>query len=321
MPIINPCQAQDQAGVVNPGSTSPVERADVAHVDLPPPEPIAPLDLSGVTKLARFDLAVVGDTRPPFKNYTNSYPTAIITKIWSQVAQESPPAAFAVTTGDFQFSGASEPKVANAQFDLYLGARQGYPGTVLPVMGNHECTGSASSNCGPGLKDGEPALYLTYKERMLQPMGLDKPWYVARMAAEDGSWTAKIVVIAANAWSDEQATWLAEVLAQPTTYTIALRHEPRAVTEAPGVGPSNALLDKNPLTLLIVGHTHTASWTPALRQLVVGNGGAPPTGTMPYGYAMIRRRDDTALAFDVLHYQTREVLVHGAVWPTGTPAP
>jgi len=144
---------------------------------------------------------------------------------------------------------------------------------------------------------------------------------VVRLAAEDESWTAKIVVIAANVWSAEQALWLDQVLQSPTTYTIAVRHEPRAATEAPGVGPSNAMLDKYPLTLLIVGHTHTAAWHAPQRELVVGNGGAPANGIMPYGYAMIRRREDSALQFEVFHYQTRVSLLKGAVWPTGTVAP
>ncbi len=321
VPVLNPCTVPDEP-VGQPADSGLFFDPNDIHIsELPPPQPVAALDLFGVTKLSRLEFAVVGDTRPAFKNYTNSYPTAVITQIYQAVAAENPPAAFVLTTGDFQFSAADKADIANAQFDKYLSARALYPGTVLPVIGNHECTGATDSNCGPGSKDGSPPLYQTYLKRMLEPTGLPTPYYVVRLAAEDESWTAKVVVIAANVWSADQAEWLQGVLQSPTTYTLAVRHEPRAATEAPGVAPSNALLDKYPLTLLIAGHTHTAAWHIPQRELVVGNGGAPANGTMPYGYAMIRRREDSALQFEVYHYQTHATLLKGAVWPTGTVAP
>jgi len=48
----------------------------------------------------------------------------------------------------------------------------------------------------------------------------DGPVLLDHVDATDGSWTSKTVFVAANAWSDAQATWLDAELAKPTTYTF-----------------------------------------------------------------------------------------------------
>src|SRR6185437_13466465 len=69
--------------------------------------------------------AIVGDTRPPNEDDTANYPTAIITKIWQDVAGAQP--MFAISTGDYMFASTSGSQ-ASAQLDLYLGARAKYTG-------------------------------------------------------------------------------------------------------------------------------------------------------------------------------------------------
>lgn len=322
LPVDSPC------GSVLEQQSLPVDSGSRAPEDVAPPEDaspaaaaIPPLDLQGTATLERFDFAVVGDTRPPFKGLTKLYPTAVITQIWKMVTSEQPPVAFAATTGDFGFSDANDAETATAQFDLYLQARAQFPGTVLPILGNHECTGATQSNCGPGSKHGMPPMYQIWLYKFVEPLGLPEPWYTVRLAAPDGSWTAKMVVIAANAWSDAQAKWLDETLATQTTYTVVLRHESWTVDEAPGVKPSNAIIEKYPYTVLIVGHAHTASWTPERRQLIVGNGGAPLSGQIDYGYALFRQRKDGALHFQVRHYVSRKAMLEAAVFADGSPAP
>ena len=52
--------------------------------------------------------------------------------------------------------------------------------------------------------------------------------------------------------------------------------------------PSDAIIDQYPYTLKIVGHAHEYSQAGA-RQVIVGNGGAPISGSSNYGYALIEQ--------------------------------
>lgn len=264
--------------------------------------------------------AIVGDTRPPFKNGTSLYPTAIVSKIWKAVEAESPHPEFTVTTGDYQFSSANGATAA-AQLDLYLDAAKGYTGKVFYALGNHECTGATASNCGAGAADGLTQTYQIFLQKMLAPLGQKKPYYALNFADKKATWTAKFLFVAANAWSAEQAAWLESQLQQPTTYTLVVRHESSFAPEAPGVTPSQQLLQKYPYTLILAGHTHTVSYSAAQRQVIVGNGGAPLATAVNYGYAIIRQRPDMALEFNAYDYQTHAVLLHFAVKPNGNPAP
>jgi hypothetical protein len=267
-----------------------------------------------VAPLADLKFAVVGDTRPANLDDTANYPTAVITQIWMDVEAEGVP--FAVTTGDYMFASTVGAEV-DPQLDLYLGARAMFSGTVYPAMGNHECTGYTASNCGPGGKDGNPKNYTEFMARMIAPLGEKYPFYAERFAAPDGSWTAKFVSIAANAWTDYQASWLDKVLAEPTTYTFALRHEPHYSNTAPGVDPTTTILAKHPLTMLITGHTHSYSHVPAWREIIVGNGGAPLTASTNYGYVVIARQPDGALQTTSYNYQTHAIVEQFSVGPDG----
>ncbi len=268
--------------------------------------------------LASLDFAIVGDTRPPNKDDLNGYPTAVITQIFQDVQAENPPLPFIMTTGDYQFSSPNS-NAATAQFDLYLQAQANYTGMVWHSMGNHECTGAVISNCGTGNQDGTPQTYQIFMQKLMAPLGLSKPWYVLNFKAADGSWTAKFVVIAANAWSSEQATWLENAMSKPTTYTFVVRHEGVMVTTAPGVSPSAAIIAKYPFTLLLVGHTHTFDYYASDREVITGNGGAPLATGVNYGYTVIRQRADKALVINALDYQTHASIQKFAVKPDGTP--
>jgi hypothetical protein len=270
--------------------------------------------------LAELRFAIVGDTRPTNEDDTTNYPTAVITQIWDDVAKESPMPPFAVSTGDYMNANPSNHE-QDPQLDLYLGARAHYPQTVYAAMGNHECTGSTVSNCGDGAPDGETANYRAFLDRMARPLGVDRAWYVVHLAAADGSWTAKIVVVAANAWSDEQARWLDDTLALPTTYTFVVRHEPHQATAVAGVNASAAILARHPLTLLVTGHVHTYAHYPEALEVMIGNGGAPLTSGANYGYAVAFRRADGAIDLTAYDYQSRAVIDHFAVMADGSPAP
>ncbi len=269
-------------------------------------------------KLASLDFAIVGDTRPPSKDDLSGYPTSVITQIFQDVQNEDPPLPFVVTTGDYQFSSPNT-NAATAQLDLYLQARANYTGTVFYTLGNHECTGATNSNCGVGNTDGTTQTYKMFMQKMMAPLGVSQPWYVVNVAATDGSWTAKFVFVAANAWSNEQATWLDTAMATPTTYTFVVRHEGSIVTQTPGVSPSAAIIAKHPYTLLLVGHTHTFEYFASERQVVTGNGGAPLATGINYGYTVLRQRADKALVITAYDYATHATIQTFVVKPDGTP--
>jgi hypothetical protein len=223
-----------------------------------------------------------------------------------------------VTTGDYMFAATSTREQA-PQLDLYLQARTAYRGMVYPALGNHECDGFTRSNCGPGNATGLPPNYTTYMARMVEPLGEHQPYFVERFVATDRSWTAKFVFVAANAWSATQDAWLERTMSEPTTYTFVVRHEPHDATTAPGVEPSAAILARHPLTMLIVGHTHTYRHIPAYREIIVGNGGAPLTSGTNYGYVIIARGSDGQLAVTSYDYADHSVIDQFAVTAAGTP--
>ncbi len=268
---------------------------------------------------SRLYFAVVGDTRPPNPDETSAYPTAIITKIYSDIAGLAPQPLFVVTTGDYMFATPGHG-TAGPQLSIYLTAQQQFKGTAFAGMGNHECTGATASNCATSPTEN----FNVFMSQMLAPLGVSKPYYVVNVNATDNSWTSKLVFVAANAWDSTQASWLDSTLSQNTTYTFVIRHEPADANTAPGVDPSEAILAKHPYTLVLVGHTHTyGHYSDQPKEMLVGNGGAPPTGSKDYGFGIILQRADGTIQADVLDYQTLgyDAQFRFAVHPDGSPAP
>lgn len=155
--------------------------------------------------------------------------------------------------------------------------------------------------------------------RMLRPLGQAEPYFSVQIAARDGTWSAKVVFIAANAWGPKQAAWLDGELSHPTTYTFIVRHERTSVVAAPGVGPSRDIIRTHPYTLIIVGHTHTLDYLPAEHELVVGNGGAPLVSAHNYGYVIARQQEDGSIAFAAKDYATGATVLSFSVGADGSP--
>ncbi len=269
-------------------------------------------------KLDSLSFAVVGDTRPPTEDDLAGYPKLVAGKIWQDVQNQSPRPAFALTTGDYVFANPYKQGSAQ-QFDLYLGARAAFVNEVFPAMGNHECTGGTASNCGTG-KDGLTSNYVNFLKKMLAPIGQSKPYYSMEVDANDGKWTSKFVFVAANAWDTNQSAWLDAELAKPTTYTFVVRHEPSGANQAPGVDPSDAIIAKYKYTLLVCGHTHTFQNLPSSRQMIVGNGGAPLSGNVNYGYVIARQRQDGVIELKNYDYATNAPTYSFALTPDGAPS-
>src|SRR5262249_1343631 len=117
----------------------------------------------------------------------------------------------------------------------------------------------------------------------LVPAGTSTPYY--RIDVDTGAGTAKLVFIAANAWSPTQADWLEQQLADPTAYTFVVRHEAAAVTDTVGAAQSETIVQKPPLTLELLGHWHTYEKLDE-RHVVSGNGGAP-LSSGHYGFVLV----------------------------------
>jgi hypothetical protein len=265
--------------------------------------------------------AVVGDTRPATVDDTAGYPTAIISTIWQDVEAERPHPAFAVATGDYMYVGNTNEQ--NPQLDAYFSARTVYSGPLYAALGNHECNTATESNCGSGSLNGRsmdyfPGNYRAFLDRMVTSLGVTTPWYSVRVRGADGSFTAKIVIVAANAWVDEQAAWLEATMAEPTDYTFVVRHEPSTATQAPGTHASQAIISRHPYTLLLVGHSHRYAHVSA-REVIIGNGGAPLTGSSQYGYVIVRRRPDGAIELTAYEYLQRRVMDSFVVGADGSP--
>lgn len=266
----------------------------------------------------RLHFAVVGDTRPNYLDDTANYPTATINGIYGAIAKLDPIPSFVVATGDYVFASTGRDEGAK-QMGLYLAARSQFGGPFWPAIGNHECTGYTRSNCGPGAKDGTPQTYTAYISKMLGPIGETVPWYTRKVSAPDNSWTAKFVVIAPNAWNDTQAKWFEAELKKPTTYTFVVRHEPTFASEAPGVGPSDAIMAKYPVTLMLEGHSHTWRHDYGSKEVVIGNGGAPSTSSVPPGYTVISQRLSDGAIVVTSYSVPGKVLFSFAVKADGSP--
>jgi hypothetical protein len=84
------------------------------------------------------------------------------------------------------------------------------------------------------------------------------------------------------------------------------------------VTPSDSIIAKYPLTLEICGHTH--DYSKSGNKIVMGNGGAPLTGSGDYGYGVVAQRSDGAIVVDEIDYQTgaADPSFHFVVTPAGT---
>ncbi len=285
--------------------------------------PQAAVDQIAVAE-AQLSFAIIGDTRPAVVDDTAAYPSAVITTIFQDLQAESPRPGFAVGTGDYQFSS-NGSSATSPQLDMYLKARSAFSNPEYPTMGNHECTGATKSNCGAGTSDGVTSIYSTFVSKILTPLGIHNPYYSLLVKPASNAWSAKIVFVAANAWTPAQASWLDSILAQPSTYTFIVRHESSQASTAPGVTPSGQIIAKHPYTMLIVGHDHTYKRL-SQKEVIVGNGGAPLTTGSVYGYGIVSQRSDGSIQLTFYNYKTHAVIDSFAVnadgsTATGTPPP
>ncbi|MHB1845314.1 MAG: metallophosphoesterase [Deltaproteobacteria bacterium] len=277
-------------------------------------------------KLAQLLFAVVGDARPPSSDDVSAYPSAVLRQIYQDIETASPQPPFAVMTGDYMYCGST----CQTQAQDFLGALGPYTGQVFPTMGNHECTGYTSSNCGPSGTDGISANYTAYLGTILPAFGItpalyptlagQEAYYSVNVSSSDSSnpWTAKFVFVAANAWDSGQSSWLSTTMQQQTTYTFVVRHEPDYDgSKCSGCGASDTIIDQFPYTLLLTGHDHTyrlLTTGSGQTELVVGNGGAPLSSTSSdqYGYTICAQQSNGNIACQEHDYNSTGSSYQGA---------
>ncbi len=264
--------------------------------------------------VSRLYFAVVGDTRPANEWKSSSdessypYPSSIISTIYSDITSLSPQPSFVVATGDYMYADPTTNEGAK-QIQLYHNAQQVYPGIVFHALGNHECTGYTKSNCGSGNSDGVTNSFTAFMNAWVTPLGHSEPYYALSFAGQDGNWTAKIVLVAPNAWDSTQSSWLTTELQKQTTFTFVVMHEPPSTTNCPNEQLAESIVRKYPLTLEINGHTHEFRFNTGSSGyggsssvfVIVGNGGAPLSGGS-YGYATVSQISDTQVVFSQFDY-------------------
>jgi hypothetical protein len=249
----------------------------------------------GTVSLLHF--GITGDTRPPSCEDTAGYPTAIIDSIGDAFKQRS--AQFVLDLGDHMYVCNNDLTVARAHMSLFMQGTAHFGGTWFMTMGNHECYG------GPCLPGSTNANYVAFMEQ-LAPVSAQVPYYSFDVHTSLGLVT--FVVVADNAWSTSQASWLDATLAkadQDAKYTIVSRHHPEGDSSVTTNSASMQIIRNHKFALFLTGHSHLYKHetTDNGRDLVLGTGGAPliAAGTF-YGYGMIDQQPDGKLAvtiFDV----------------------
>jgi hypothetical protein len=270
---------------------------------VPPPLPSPTLPPVPVGNLV---FGAFGDIRPANPNDTAGYPDAILRAIFSGLQAQG--ISVAVDGGDhcFQMDTSSGSYCHDQFINHFMADMKGrYTGRLFPTMGNHEGCGMYAATAG-NCTTWTSGLVQDYLIDIVQPTTgqSSSPYYSVVLY---GSWgTAKLVHVAANAWTAGQGTWLADTLNVATTYTFVVRHEPNNDTRAPGVTPSESMFashfGRGTLTLSITGHTHLIQLPGGTRpygdrygatkayEMIVGNAGAPLDAGSYYGYAVLRRR-------------------------------
>jgi hypothetical protein len=245
-----------------------------------------------------FRFAVFGDVRPAESGDTAAYPKTVIAGLFQQIAAQSP--NLVVGTGDYMFARTSDAAGIAAQLAMLTDAEKAYAGPVYHALGNHECTGATASNCPAGNETANMRAFM----KQLLPAGTSTPYF--RVDVDTGQGAAKLVFVAANAWSEAQATWLEAQLADPTRYTFVVRHEPPSVTQTVGVAPSETIIHRHPLTLELLGHFHRYQRIDG-KHLISGNAGAPLSSGAHYGYLLVDLMTNGNLAVSEIDQATGEV--------------
>jgi hypothetical protein len=245
----------------------------------------------GSVTLLHFGLT--GDTRGSACEDTAGYPTNIISTISSQFEQLG--LQFALDLGDHMYVCNNSLATATTQMNLYMSAIKSFTGTFFMTMGNHECTAT------PCLSGSGNANYVAYMAALASIS--TSPYYTFDINTSLG--LATFVIVADNAWDQNQATWLDQTLGaadQKAKYTIVARHHPESDSSVSTNLQSMQIIRNHKFALFLTGHSHLYKHTTIDngRDLVLGTGGAPLiAGGAFHGYALVDQQGDGQLKVSV----------------------
>jgi hypothetical protein len=287
------------------GAPAMDQGAPATDQSVPVTSPIGPN--GGTVSLLSF--AVFGDTRTTDVDMPAEFPTPIVTSIMQGIQTLGPPLTIAM--GDY--TNVDDLTDANTEIDDLLSAESGYHGFVAYIMGNHECGGSASTNCPTGSETPASQVFMS---RLIPFSSTPYYYFVVHTSLGD----AKFIQIAANAWTQTQSDWLTATLAIPSTYTFVSRHEEPGDTKSPGAAPSDSILAaaSPPPTLELYSHKHYYQYLGG-NQVISGNGGAPLDCFPYYGYLYVTQRADGNIAVTEYQQGTNSPTESWAVTPAGAP--
>ena len=217
---------------------------------------------------------ITGDTRPETSNSQGvaDYPTVVIDQIAKDFAAAK--VQFVADLGD-HMNNWENATTAEEQMTKYQAAMADYPGQWFLAMGNHECDNSAEV-CVPGGSGGDAGNFTTFLSAVEKTGVGDLPYYSFDIQTSLG--LATFVVIADNAWSDAQQTWLENTLTTADAnakYTLILRHHPPDdtsngdATSLTAISPSSAPTSSpcgsrgTPTSTNTPPKTTTATWSRA----------------------------------------------------------
>ena len=234
----------------------------------------------------RLWFATTGDTRPAACDASDQYPRHTLAQLARAMRELR--VQFALDLGDHMFVCNGSRDEARQQMGYYLeGIAQG-PATWWMTMGNHECGSAwAGRGCAVGTPDANFDAYLAALQR-------PRPWYANDIATTAG--LARVVVVADDAWGDEQAAWLESTLQDADAHArtvIVARHHPATGSRSGSAG-ALATIERHRYTLLLTAHAHTYQ-RDSERSVMVGLGGAP--ARMAPGFGTVLQGADGSLTF------------------------
>ncbi|HEY0662924.1 MAG TPA: FN3 domain-containing metallophosphoesterase family protein [Lysobacter sp.] len=165
---------------------------------------------------------------------------------------------FVVHAGDSIDDAASERQVREG---FVAPTAEGLGGRIpmLYVRGNHETRGEFSRTLMPWLYAAEGRYYYTRQHGPLQLLAID--------TGEDKPDATRVYSELNNmhAYRERERRWFREALAQPTAaaFRVVLVHQPEWGWTSTGPGPWTQLANDAGVDLMIAGHDHVHSWSPA----------------------------------------------------------
>jgi hypothetical protein len=254
----------------------------------------------------RLFFGFTGDTRPD--QCGGAYPQTIINNIFTGMKKDG--VQFAVDQGDHMFNcgyGASAVQGARDQMQNYVSAATLLGKTVFMTMGNHECSGEASTLCNTISSYNNNPNYTAFMDTLAPISKL--PYY--RFDVQTKTGLAVFLVVADDVWDANEKSWLTTQLTDADAhakYTFVSKHHPDGNTDHPEFQQIYDLVTSHKYTLFLTGHSHLFKREyNNQRAMVIGCGGAPLAGGTFFGYGTALQGTDDRIYVSIYDQSTGNV--------------